>query len=72
MIAANTSGGNAGNINCHKQKRHEKCLCTGRNLPGQRRKKIRCRKRKSPYVFHRKGLNLLVAGKGFEPMTFGL
>lgn len=39
MIAANTPGGNAGNINCHKQKRHEKCLCTGRNLPGQRRKK---------------------------------
>lgn len=29
-------------------------------------------KRKSPYDFHRKGLILLVAGKGFEPMTFGL
>lgn len=23
-------------------------------------------------IFHRKGLNFLVAGKGFEPMTFGL
>ena len=27
---------------------------------------------KRAYDFHRKPLNLLVAGKGFEPMTFGL
>ena len=29
-------------------------------------------KRKTPYGMHRKGLRSLVAGKGFEPMTFGL
>lgn len=29
-------------------------------------------KRKTPYGMHRKGLYSLVAGKGFEPMTFGL
>ena len=28
--------------------------------------------RKRPYDFHRKALNFLVAGAGFEPTTFGL
>jgi hypothetical protein len=28
--------------------------------------------RKKAYDFHRKPLNFLVAGAGFEPMTFGL